>query len=365
MKYLIAICLLMSLPANANDLPQKSIAELKGYDQNILGQAGIVKPKDMLTYGAVIDGVHYVAGCRTGTNCDDLILPSYSIAKSIMAGLTLMRLENLYPGAKNQKIADFIPACKKAGWTDVTFESMLDMASGHYITAKSYEDEKKVDIFLTKPTNREKTDFSCATFPKKDRGGKTWVYRTMDTWLLGVAMQNFWRKKQQNPKADFYTDLIEPLWKNLGLSDQISTARGEGRQPYAGTEMFFVRGDIAKIAHALATKDEKLTSKLDSNMLKAAMQNSSSPKGLIADNPKQTYKNGFWGYNAGAYLKCEADLWIPFMSGYGGKTVLMLPTGDVYYYFSDGHVYRFAEVIGELHKHRPICKSSSSAQGKE
>ena len=43
------------------------------------------------------------------------------------------------------------------------------------------------------------------------------------------------------------------------------------------------------------------------------------------------------------------------MSGYGGISVVFLQKGDAYYYFSDGGVFRYAEVIEHLHTHRPIC----------
>lgn len=359
MTYLPLIALLVSSIISDDSLPQQPLSALKGYDLSVVRQDDFIKPKDMITVGAVIDGVHYTGDCRGGTNCDNLVLPSYSIAKSIMGGFALMRLEKLYPGAKDAVLADYVPACKQAGWDKVTFANLLDMASGHYQTQKPYEDEKTVDVFLTKPTNHEKTAFACSQFKKQAKAGTTWVYRTSDTWLLGVAMQRFWQEKQGNTKADFYGDLIQPLWADLGLSDTISTGRGEGRQPFTGTEMFFLRADIAKIGYALATRDTRLVDQLDKQMLDTALQGQPTASGLKTDAPNMAYKYGFWAYNAGAYLGCDADMWVPFMSGYGGKTVLMLPTGDVYYYFSDGHVYRFAEVIAEIHNHRPICSTTA------
>jgi hypothetical protein len=43
------------------------------------------------------------------------------------------------------------------------------------------------------------------------------------------------------------------------------------------------------------------------------------------------------------------------MSGYGGISVVLLPDGDAYYYFSDSGVFRFTEVIQYLNKINPIC----------
>ena len=61
-----------------------------------------VTREHMTAYGFVIGGVHYAGGCETrhGTYpfCDVMDLPSYSLAKSIVGGIGLMRLELLYPG---------------------------------------------------------------------------------------------------------------------------------------------------------------------------------------------------------------------------------------------------------------------------
>ena len=57
---------------------------------------GFKSPADITTYGLLINGVHYVSNCQTryGTYpfCDDMRLPSYSIAKSWFAGMAMMWL---------------------------------------------------------------------------------------------------------------------------------------------------------------------------------------------------------------------------------------------------------------------------------
>ncbi|WND02977.1 hypothetical protein QGN29_01185 [Temperatibacter marinus] len=342
----------------AEDLPVKPISKLKGYDQAILRQDGIIKKQDMILYGAVIEGTHYVSECKVNRPCEDVILPSYSIAKSILAGLTLMRLEKLFPGAKESLVSDYISSCAQSGWHGVTFSHLLNMESGHYKKGTTYGDEDKITDWLLLPTIKEKTEDTCNRYVKQLAPGEKFVYRTVDTGLLSVAMQAFWQEKTGNPSADYYTDLLQPIWDDLGLK-KMTVERMEGRIPFAGTGLFFTRSDIMKVAKALNSKSSILYDHLDQNMLIAAMQGSPRKVGLSADTRSQTYKHGFWGFNAGAYLKCSTDLWVPFMSGYGGKTVVLLPSGDIYYYFSDGGVYRFADVIAEFHRHRPICKGDA------
>jgi hypothetical protein len=68
-----------------------------------IGCAAIVAAAAAREDGFVIDGVHYSGGCPTRHGaypfCENLDLPSYSLAKSMVAGIALMRLERLYPGA--------------------------------------------------------------------------------------------------------------------------------------------------------------------------------------------------------------------------------------------------------------------------
>ena len=83
------------------------------------------------------------------------MVPSYSSAKSVFAGLTLMRLEKKYPGIFNRKIADYVPDCAANGnWGDVTFANALDMATGNYALAGYMSDEDAThtnNLFLPVP----------------------------------------------------------------------------------------------------------------------------------------------------------------------------------------------------------------------
>ncbi|WP_321393563.1 serine hydrolase [Emcibacter sp.] len=335
-------------------------SDYPGFNFPRLAQADHIPPADMTTYGAVIDGIHYGGRCQSDGACNRLPLPSYSLAKSLVAGLGLMRLEKLYPGAKETLVSDYVRSCRDAGWDGVTFGHLLDMTSGHYKSKKPHQDEN--EYFWPFSQNKDadgKTDYACTAFGKKDEPGETWVYRTSDTWILGMALQAFWREKSGQAEADFYDDLIVPLWRDLGLTGLIEDTRrtqDAAKQPYSGWGLVFFRKDIAAIAHALASEDSRLTDKLDRHMLSAALQRDPDNHGKKAGGKTLRYKNGFWAWNAGDYLGCKKDTWLPVMSGFGGISVVMLPTGDVYYYFSDSGIFRYGEAIAEIHKIRPVCE---------
>jgi hypothetical protein len=68
------------------------------------------------------------------------------------------------------------------------------------------------------------------------------------------------------------------------------------------------------------------------------------------------YNNGFWSKVFDKNLfGCKEDIWIPFMSGFGGITFAILPNGMSYYYFSDGYVYSWEDAVIAAHNMRSFC----------
>ncbi len=348
----------------ANRMPVAPLLSLEGTDAAVFAQADTIDPADMTAYGVVHDGMHYVGGCDTRVGaypyCDSMVLPSYSLAKSLAGGFGLMRLEKLYPGARNALMRRHVPQCDTRAWHGVRFEHLADMATGNFVSPDAHVDEGSsgYQSFFLATTSAEKTGFSCSYFPRKRRLGDTWVYHTSDTYLLGVAMNGF-LKSRRGVGADYYDDLVVPLWRALDLGPVTKEIRRTARanpEPFSGYGMLFYRDDIARIATALASRDPRLEDTLDAGLLNAAMQRDPADRGLEAGSPTLRYNNAFWGWNAMDTLGCTDDTWLPFFSGYGGITVVMLPGGDVYYYFSDGYNHTFAEPVKELAKVSPVCE---------
>ena len=68
-----------------------------------------ITPSALSTFGFVYDGVNYVGDCPTRQGaypfCGQLLLPSYSTAKSAFGGMALMRLAQKYgPAITNETI---------------------------------------------------------------------------------------------------------------------------------------------------------------------------------------------------------------------------------------------------------------------
>ena len=332
---------------------------------DLLGGAGKIDPGDITLFGFVIDGIHYTGGCQTRYGiypyCDVMALPSYSLAKTVFAGLGLMHLEKRYPGAKNRVIADYVPECQAAGnWRDVSFENTLDMATGNYYSAQYHRDEESKafnDYFFSVTTHAKKITYACSGMPRKSKPGRRWVYHTTDTYILGTAINRF-IKRHSGDSSDSFNELFVTLWRPLHLSPvtefTLRSADNEA-QPFTGYGLTLYRDDIARMALAINNDSSYLHTMVDKSMLDAAMQRSAADRGLAAADSGLRYNNGVWAYNAKTLLGCKEDLWLPFMSGFGGINVVMMPNNTVYYYFSDGGIFSWADAAKVSNSIRRYC----------
>ncbi|GAB3292305.1 serine hydrolase [Parahaliea aestuarii] len=324
---------------------------------------------DLSAWGLVDGDSHYVSDCPTRRgpypHCDNLSLPSYSLAKSLVAGLGLMRLEQRFPGSSEQTIASLVPECASAGhWRQTTLVDTLNMRTGHYHSAAAQADESSARMeegFFLPLRHIDKLRFACRGWPARGQPGGQFVYHTSDTYLLGTAMTAL-LQKQHGAKADLYRDLLLPLWRQLDLSPALDTTRrtaDTAAQPFAGYGLTLLRDDIARIGQAL--NRDTLAPQLDRRLLLQALQRDPAARGYHpAEADELYYQHGFWGFDATRLLSCPGQLVIPFLSGYGGINVLLLPDDRIYYYFSDGGQFAFTDALRWLHRQRDLCPTTTS-----
>lgn len=347
--------------------PIDAIAEtVPGADPAAFGSPLEVSPQAMTVYGLLVGDVLYAGGCETRFGrdpfCELLPLPSYSLAKSLVAGLALMRLERLHPGARNAFIADYVPACSAERWAGVTFEHALDMATGLYTSDAFETDESAPELweFMSQDTHAGRLDRACDQHARRTLPGRHWVYHTTDTYVLGTALQAYWREQTGRPGADFYDDLLVPLWHRLGLSPLLDGTRRSydaERQPVSGWGLTLTLDDMIALGRFLqqgARIDGEAWA--DPSMLAAALQRDPADRGLPAGGETQRYQNGFWAWNAGPALGCRGDAWIPALSGYGGITLALIPNGHVYAYVSDGREFAWRRAAEASNAIQPFCE---------
>ena len=351
-------------------LPVKPIDQLKRQFPNIdmsgFGAVANMNPDNMSVYGFVVDGVHYRGGCDTQFGpypyCDELLLPSYSTAKSIFAGLAMMRLEKILPGAAALKIGELVPECDGEQWRDVTIENVLDMASGNFDSAVYGEDEASPEhiAFLYAQSHAERIEFACAHYKRKVAPGSKWLYRTSDTYIAGSAMRRALAEYYGRDVDVFDELVVRPIFEPLNLSSTIRHTRqsyDDIRQPLFGWGLTMLADDAIRIADWLnggsaAIGDDAV---LDDRLFSGAMQLADGDLGLPALLEGTRYNNGFWSLDISPFIDCEHPVRVPFMSGYGGISIVMFPNDTIYYYYSDGYVFRWREAAVASNKIRSMC----------
>ena len=312
----------------------------------------------------VFDGEHhYASGCPTRVGddpfCAERPLPSYSTAKSLVAAQALFRLQALRPGVIDEKIADHVAACAaRAGWGDVRLIDLLDMASGHYVSSadEADEDSPATVPFFRSTTEAEKVRFAC-DMPRKARPGKVWVYHTFDTFLLGVAMTDVMRKAGLG--RDLYTDLIGPIWAAAGQSPDLDDTRrtqDAAAQPFTGWGLVYHRDDVLRAARFMAG-DTVVGGKpyLDRGLLDEALQRTDPGGGFEAIAPLLRYRHGVWARDVAPMVGCKRPVWTPYMSGYGGISIVMFPNGVIFYAFNDENQFDWGAAIPVVDHIRKLC----------
>jgi hypothetical protein len=371
----------------ANRLPTKPFSALAtDYPNSGIDLAnftyGFHSQGDITTYGLLINGVNYVSRCQTrhGTYafCDNMRLPSYSLAKSSFAGLAMMWLGQQYGReVYGRLIRNYVPQYLDGGdWKNVTFDNTADMATGNYTSARNEADEGSPQerAFLRAESYSTKIADAFAPFPYRAVPGTTWVYQTHATFILTQAM-NSYLQQQQGSGADIFNSIRDAVFKPLNMSQgSLSTLRSDDSasgKPFGGYGLFFIQDDIAKIGRFLNNGDGaingvKNAQVLDRTRLQESLFRSANPATLGVPVPDTgtppvpntfRYHNLFWAkyMTTAEFPQYRCNFWVPFMSGYGGITVLLLPNGATYYIFSDGNEFIWYAAVNEINRIAPLC----------
>ncbi len=304
----------------------------------------------------------FVAPCPTRAGddpaCDGRALPSYSTAKSLVGAQGLMRLEALAPGVSLESVAGHVPACAAAGgWDRVRLMDLLDMTSGHYRLdgPEADEDSPATTPFFTATSAAAKTAFACAQ-PRKAPPGTHFTYHTADSYLLGVAMTDALRRRGLG--HDVYDDLIRPVWRSIGQSPMLDdTRRTADREalPFTGFGLAYTRDDIVRAARFVAHGggiDGRPW--LDPALLDAALQRSAPGAGAPVF-PHIVYRLGFWARDVAPLIGCGRPVWVPFMSGYGGISIVLFPNDVRFWSFNEDSHFDWGAAAAEADKIRPLC----------
>jgi CubicO group peptidase (beta-lactamase class C family) len=354
----------------AGRLPVKPIEMLAedypGVDVRAFGQG--VSPEHMTWYGLVVDGVNYLGGCQTRFGnypyCESMRVTSFSTAKSAFASLALMRLAQKYdPEIPNYLIKDYVPETADSGgdWEEVTFNHVIDMASGNYVSPgyMTDDDSEAMGVFFSAQPYAERMQAALQA-PRQSEPGRLWVYRTSDTFILTRAMHNYLQSKEGS-QADIYNYVVDEIYRPLGMGPgaftTLRTADDNWQgQAEGGYGLWWIPDDIAKVGRFLNTAGGKIESEqvLQPEILAAALQKDESDRGVVIDGFRR-YNNAFWAKSYSAYSGFGCEFWVPQMLGYSGNVVALFPNGITYYYFSDNREFTWEAALRESSKISPLC----------
>ena len=319
-------------------------------------------PENVSLYGLIDKDIHYSSSCQTRKGpyplCSQMLLPSYSLAKSLAGTLGIALVENNYGNVSRIPVSAVVKECKGKKWQDVSVEDLSDMATGNFINPIFDLDEgglKQIGFIFDKLTDAEKINLACSAYPRKSKPGTRFVYHTSDTYILGKALNEYLVAK--TGIEDYYTELLIPFFQNLGMSYAVETplrTEGEIEQPYTGWGMYLLQDDLAKLSKFIHKQKYDKSEKFV--FLKQVFKKPNNALVAIPD-ANIFYNNGFWlrKYNKGTF-GCKEDTWVPFMSGFGGITLAFLPNDMTYYYFSDGYTFAWDSAVFAANEIKPFCK---------
>jgi hypothetical protein len=293
---------------------------------------------DVFQSAVVRQGVIYRTDCPTAAGpfpyCDDVRFGVWSVTKSAMLNVALLRLAQKYGDAfLDEPIADYVPAAAVAdGWDDVTFEDLANMASGHGPEGDPTCYLCDYDRWYVALSEQEKTaealDYPGPFAPP----GTVFNYRDQDAYLLGVALDGV--VKAHQPRATVWDLLRKEVYRPLGIfhAPTNSTFEPDGSpgQPLMAYGYYATLDDLAKIALLFQQggrwKGDQI---LDASLVAKYAPEAEPPAGALpASDDGNTYYFTDWWFN-----RLESDegcaRYLAAMEGWGGITVTLAPAGIV------------------------------------
>ena len=321
-----------------------------------------IDPSNVTIFGLIDSNNHYVSSCMTRLGnypfCDQILLPSYSLAKSIAGTFSLSLLESQYGSISNLYVSDLVPECYGRKWKNVTLNNLSDMSTGQYFNSTHDFDESSVassEVIFMFEEHKDKIKKACSAFPKKTKPGTRFVYHTSDTYILGVALNNYLQSNSN--RKDYFNDVLIPFLEsnNLSQTSQSVLATNDNiNQSYTGWGMFFLRSDLDRLSTIIHNIKNNSSTQL--TYLYDALNPNDNNSLLAIPSVNIYYNNGFWSRKFDKDIfNCSEDVWIPFMSGFGGITFAFFPNGMSYYYFSDGYEFAWESAIFSSHSIKPFC----------
>jgi CubicO group peptidase (beta-lactamase class C family) len=302
------------------------------------------KAADIVVSGLDYNGTLYLKACNTIAGplpwCERSRFGVWSATKALVAETALLRLAQKYgPGVFEERIAAFLPQVAVfPGWADVRFADAANMATGIGKGSLTRNPNDILDGGLenyspwyeahTKEQKIHAALVGSQPFPWGP--GQVARYRDQDIFMLGVAMDNYIKKKE-GKAASIWTMLSKEVFEPIGIhaapiNETLELAGRQG-QPLMAFGYYPTVSDIVRIArlyqnfgayHArqllYAPTIERVFSRTSAPGL---------PTGKHTPFGEIFYFNTFWKVPYSTRQGCK--LYYPQMEGWGGTVVALLP----------------------------------------
>jgi hypothetical protein len=314
---------------------------------------GSTAPEALKVSGLILDGVLYVRGCETRFGpypyCRQMRHGVFSVTKSMGAAVALLRLAQKYGDeVLALKIKDYVTVtAAHDGWEQVTFADALNMATGIGDNWPQREpndimaDENKPKMlqqWLKARTAKEKLDisFSYGKYPWGPR--EVLRYNSVNTFVLAVAMDSL-LKRQAGPQAHLWDMVMAEVFQPIGIfhAPIMQTQEQDGGRgvPPLAYGLYVTIDDVAKLTTLLQHGGQHQGQQLLSATTLAAALYKTEARGLPTG--WGWYHLSFWSMSHQSRTGCAFQ--IPYMAGFLGNLVVLLPNGISAFRFADGDDY--------------------------
>jgi hypothetical protein len=301
-----------------------------------------------------------------------------SVTKSLGAAVALLRLAQTYGDQVfDLKIKDYVTVtASHDGWERVTFADALNMATGigdnwpRREPNQPFADElrsPKYFKFIGARTTKQRLDAVFA-FDKYPWGpGEVLRYNDINTFILTAAMESF-LKRQVGPNAQLWNMVAAEVFRPIGIfhlpTMHTLEATGERGIPLLGYGLYPTIDDIAKLTTLLQHGGQHQGQQVLSAAKLAEALYKTKAMGLPSREENRfgegRYQLSFWSVPYRTANGCVFQ--IPYMSGFGGNLVMLLPNGVSAFRLADGHNYNVDTMVLAGEAIRPFpCPAESGA----
>ena len=302
------------------------------------------KTADIVVSALDYDGKTYLKPCQTAAGplpwCDRARFGVWSATKALVNGTALLRLAQKYgPAVFAERIAGFVPQVAAfPGWANVRFADAANMATGVGKGSLTRNPNNILDGGLenyaswyearTKDEKIQAMLTGATPFPWGP--GQVARYRDQDMFMLGIAMDNYVKRKAGSA-ASVWNMLSTEVFEPIGIHDApinktLEPAGREG-QPLMAFGYYPTISDVVRIArlyqHFGANQGQQLLYAPKIRDIFARTAVPGLPTGEAAPSGEVFYFNTFW---KAPYITPQGcKLYYPQMEGWGGTIVALFP----------------------------------------